>query len=44
LISAAADIDSLKVAEEKEQDQSAHLGTIKDELLKLRELLSKKDT
>lgn len=44
LISAAEDIDSLKVEKEKEQDQSSRLVTIKDELMKLRDLLTRKDT
>lgn len=44
LIRAAEDIDSLKVEKEKDRDHSSRLGTIKGELLEIRELLTKKDT
>ena len=41
LITAADDIETLKIEEEKGRDHSARLETIKDELLELRNLLSK---
>ena len=44
LISTTDDLESLKIEPEKTQDQSERLGTIKDELLELREMLTRKDT
>ena len=44
LISATEDIDSLTIEKQEDTDQSARLGTIKEELVELRELLTKKDT
>lgn len=42
LISGTDDIDSLKA--EEEMDQADRLGSIKDELLELRKLLTREDT
>lgn len=40
LISDTDDIDSLKLQEEKARDHSSQLGSIKDELIELRDILS----
>jgi len=44
LIDAADDINALRIEQEQARDQSARLCAIKDELMELQKLLSKKKT